>query len=82
MRTLRSPKDYTGPDLDVPSLTYRRGTRRASAPTAGTHLDLIPKELWAEYLLWVRQATAIPVRNGLGGGRYRARGRTLSSRSR
>ena len=23
MRTLRSPKDYTGPDLDVPSLTYR-----------------------------------------------------------
>jgi hypothetical protein len=23
MHTLRSPKDYTGPDLDIPSLTYR-----------------------------------------------------------
>src|ERR1700733_2741954 len=23
MRTLRSPKDYTGPDLDLPSLTYQ-----------------------------------------------------------
>ena len=23
MPTLRSPKDFTGPDLDVPSLTYQ-----------------------------------------------------------
>ena len=23
MPTLRSPKDYTGPDLDIPSLTYQ-----------------------------------------------------------
>ena len=63
MRTLRSPKDYTGPDLDLPSLTYRRWHEARFGADSWHQLDLIPKELWAEYLLWVRRATAIPVRN-------------------
>ena len=64
MRTLRSPKDYTGPDLDVPSLTYRAWHEARFGVESWNALELIPRELWAEYLLWMRETTAIPVRNG------------------
>jgi FAD-dependent urate hydroxylase len=64
MRTLRSPKDYTGPDLDVPSLTYQAWHEARFGREDWDRLALIPKEYWAEYLLWMRAATGIPVRNG------------------
>ncbi|HJU32080.1 MAG TPA: NAD(P)/FAD-dependent oxidoreductase [Hyphomicrobiaceae bacterium] len=64
MRTLRSPKDYTGPDLDIPSLTYQSWHEARFGAASWEALGLIPKELWAEYLLWVRETTAVPVRNG------------------
>jgi cation diffusion facilitator CzcD-associated flavoprotein CzcO len=63
MRTLRSPRDYTGPDLDVPSLTYRSWHEARFGAESWQQLDLIPTELWAEYLLWVRRVTGVPVRN-------------------
>ena len=63
MRTLRSPKDYTGPDLDVPSLTYQAWHEARFGVDSWNALELIPRELWAEYLLWMREV-AIPVRNG------------------
>ena len=64
MRTLRSPKDYTGPDLDVPSLTYQAWHEARFGVDSWNSLELVPTELWAEYLLWMREVTAIPVRNG------------------
>ena len=63
MRTLRSPRDYTGPDLDVPSLTYQSWHEARFGVESWERLGLIPKELWAEYLTWVRRVTRIPVRN-------------------
>jgi FAD-dependent urate hydroxylase len=63
MRTLRSPKDYTGPDLDVPSLTYRSWHEAQFGADSWENLDLIPRELWAEYLDWAREASGIAVRN-------------------
>jgi cation diffusion facilitator CzcD-associated flavoprotein CzcO len=63
MRTLRSPKDYTGPDLDLPSLTYQAWHEARFGTESWNVLELIPRELWAEYLLWMREVTAIPVRN-------------------
>ena len=63
MRTLRSPKDYTGPDLDVPSLTYQAWHEARFGVGSWNALELIPRELWAEYLLWVREVTDVPVRN-------------------
>ena len=66
MRTLRSPKDYTGPDLDVPSLTYQAWHEARFGADSWNALELIPRELWAEYLLWMRRDDrAFPVRNGL-----------------
>jgi len=64
MHTLRSPKHYTGPDLDIPSLTYQSWHEAQFGKKDWQDLDLIPRELWAEYLLWFRRAVAIPVRNG------------------
>jgi FAD-dependent urate hydroxylase len=63
MRTLRSPKDYTGPDLDVPSLTYRAWHEARYGVESWERLELIPKELWVDYLFWVRRATRIPIRS-------------------
>ncbi|MGY6570598.1 MAG: FAD/NAD(P)-binding protein, partial [Salinarimonas sp.] len=64
MHTLRSPKDFTGPDLDVPSLTYQSWHEARFGEADWEALDLIPRELWGEYLLWVRDQIAIPVDNG------------------
>jgi FAD-dependent urate hydroxylase len=63
MRTLRSPKDFTGPDLDIPSLTYQSWHEAKFGGDSWHGLTLIPKELWAEYLLFVRDQARVPVRN-------------------
>ena len=65
MNTLRSPKDYTGPDLDIPSLTYRSWHEAKFGVADWDALGLIPREYWADYLLWVRDVTGVPVRNGV-----------------
>ncbi len=63
MPTLRSPKDYTGPDLDIPSLTYQSWHEARFGAENWETLGNIPRDLWADYLLWVRDVTATPVRN-------------------
>jgi cation diffusion facilitator CzcD-associated flavoprotein CzcO len=63
MHTLRSPKDFTGPDLDIPSLTYQAYHEARFGAEAWAALDLIPKDLWADYLLWYRDVLGLPVRN-------------------
>lgn len=63
MKTLRSPKHYTGPDLDVPSLTYRAWHEARHGAAAWAELGLIRREDWAAYLLWVRDVVGLPVRN-------------------
>jgi len=63
METLRSPKDYTGPDLDIPSLTYPSWHVARYGERAWRELDLISREDWARYLLWVRDVVGIDVHN-------------------
>ncbi|THD46374.1 MAG: NAD(P)/FAD-dependent oxidoreductase [Bradyrhizobium sp.] len=64
MHTLRSPKDFTGPDLDIPSLTYQSWHEARFGKQDWENLDLIPRDMWAEYLLWFRRAVGLTVRNG------------------
>jgi len=64
MPTLRSPKDYTGPDLDIPSLTYQSWHEARFGAESWPALNLILREHWAEYLFWVRRTIGLPVRNG------------------
>ncbi|TCU71316.1 cation diffusion facilitator CzcD-associated flavoprotein CzcO [Bradyrhizobium sp. R2.2-H] len=64
MPTLRSPKDYTGPDLDIPSLTYQSWHEARFGKESWQALDLIPRAHWAEYLIWLRRTIGLPVCNG------------------
>jgi cation diffusion facilitator CzcD-associated flavoprotein CzcO len=65
MPTLRSPKSYTGPDLDIPSLTYQSWHEAKFGKASWRELDLISRQDWAGYLSWYRHVLALPVRNGL-----------------
>jgi len=64
MHTLRSPKHFTGPDLDMPSLTYQSWHEARFGEEHWQNLGLIPRNLWAEYLLWLRRVVGVAVRNG------------------
>lgn len=63
MRTLRSPKDYTGPDLDLPSLGYQAWHEAVYGPEHWHALDMILREDWAAYLAWVRDTVGVPVQS-------------------
>jgi cation diffusion facilitator CzcD-associated flavoprotein CzcO len=60
MRTLRTPKYLTGPDLGIPSLTPRAWYEAQHGEGSWEALGLIPKETWASYLNWYRETLAIP----------------------
>jgi FAD-dependent urate hydroxylase len=61
MRTLRTPKYLTGPDLGIPSLTPRSFYEAQFGEGSWEGLGLIPKELWSRYLGWFRETLGIPV---------------------
>jgi cation diffusion facilitator CzcD-associated flavoprotein CzcO len=61
MRTLRTPKYLTGPDLGIPSLTPRAFYEAQFGDGSWEALGLLPKELWAAYLAWYRETLHIPV---------------------
>jgi cation diffusion facilitator CzcD-associated flavoprotein CzcO len=62
MRTLRTPKHITGPDLGIPSLTPRAWYEAQHGEGSWEALGFIPKEDWAAYLAWYRRTLEIPVR--------------------
>jgi cation diffusion facilitator CzcD-associated flavoprotein CzcO len=78
MDILRSPKSLTGPDLGVPSLTFRSWfeARRGAAAWAGLHK--IAREDWADYLLWFRDVLGLPVLNDTALLGFRADGAALA----
>lgn len=62
MRDLRTPKYLTGPDLGIPSLTFR-----AWYEAQGLDWDAlvrIPRPMWMDYLTWYRRVLALQVENG------------------
>jgi FAD-dependent urate hydroxylase len=63
MPTLRSAKDQTGPDLNVPSLTYQAWHEAQWGAADWQAMKLIPAKHWNNYLLWFRRVTGLPVRN-------------------
>jgi cation diffusion facilitator CzcD-associated flavoprotein CzcO len=65
MPTLRSPKDQTGPDLDVSSLTFQAWYEAQHGAAAWDALGLIPSGDWQDYLVWYRKVLDLPVRNGV-----------------
>ncbi len=64
MITLRTPKQVTGPDLGLPSLSFQRWYEAQFGSQAWHDLFQIPRTEWARYLRWVREVTRVPVQNG------------------
>jgi cation diffusion facilitator CzcD-associated flavoprotein CzcO len=80
MLTLRSPKHLTGPDLGVPSLTFRSWYEAQHGDAGWAALHKIGRLDWRDYLLWVRETVGLRVENGVAlesvddeGGLLRAR---------
>lgn len=64
METLRSPKHLTGPDLGVPSLTFRAWYEARFGEAGWASLYKVWRLDWLDYLLWVRRVVGVPVENG------------------
>ncbi len=64
-RKPESWKTVTGPDLDIPSLTFQSWFEAQWGAEAFTALGKIPKGMWADYLGWYRRTLSLPVRNGV-----------------
>jgi cation diffusion facilitator CzcD-associated flavoprotein CzcO len=65
MITLRTLKFLTGPDLGVPSLTFRRWHAAVYGAAAWDDLARIDKADWMRYLVWFRGTLNLPVRNNV-----------------
>jgi cation diffusion facilitator CzcD-associated flavoprotein CzcO len=63
MVTLRTPKYLTGPDGGVPSLTIRAWYEAQFGEGGWEKLEQFPKEMWADYLFWLRKTLNLPVQN-------------------
>lgn len=64
MLTLRSPKHTTGPDLDIPSLTFQSWFEAQHGPEAWEALGKIPRTQWADYLAWLERVLGLTVQGG------------------
>src|SRR4029077_19906293 len=63
MRTLRSPKELTGPAMGLPALAFRAFYEAQFGEAAWKALDRAPRTLWMDYLIWYRKVLKLPVRN-------------------
>jgi cation diffusion facilitator CzcD-associated flavoprotein CzcO len=65
MEMLRSPKHLTGPDLGVPSLTFRAWYEARYGAAQWAALHKVWRLDWRDYLLWVRRQVGVAVEGGV-----------------
>ncbi len=78
MITLRTLKFLTGPDLGLPSLTFRAWHEAQYGKRSWEELVRIPKDEWMRYLVWFRDTLRLPVRNQVHLERIEPRGDLLA----
>ncbi len=78
MITLRTLKFLTGPDLGLPSLTFRAWHEAQYGKRSWEELARIPKDEWMRYLVWFRETLRLPVRNDITLERIEPRGDLLA----
>jgi cation diffusion facilitator CzcD-associated flavoprotein CzcO len=65
MEMLRSPKHLTGPDLGVPSLTFRAWYEARFGADGWAALHKVWRLDWRDYLLWARRQVGVEVDGGV-----------------
>ena len=63
MSMLRTPKDLTGPDLGIGSLTFRAWYEAQHGSEGWARLQRIPPAQWMDYLRWYRAVLSLRVQN-------------------
>ncbi len=63
MDMLRTPKDLTGPDLGIGSLTFRAWYEAQHGCDGWQKLMRIPRPVWMDFLRWYRRVLDLPVTN-------------------
>src|ERR1700730_8482179 len=63
MREIRTPKEVTGIDFGIPSLTARAWYESKFGRQAWKRIDRIPQEIWRSYLDWYRDVLDLVVEN-------------------
>jgi cation diffusion facilitator CzcD-associated flavoprotein CzcO len=63
MRAIRTPKEVSGIDFGIPSLTARAWYEAKFGRRAWQRIDTLPQEIWRSYLDWYRDVLDIPVEN-------------------
>ncbi len=61
MKSLRTPKTTTGPDLGIPVLSVKSWYSAKYSPEAWDQLVYIPRLEWHDYLNWFRRVLNLPV---------------------
>ncbi|MFT4043519.1 MAG: SidA/IucD/PvdA family monooxygenase [Gordonia sp. (in: high G+C Gram-positive bacteria)] len=87
MRTLRTAKTISGPELGVPALTFQVWYESVYGAGTFARIERIATTDWADYLTWFRAQVGISVRRGvrlqqiepLGDGRLRLHLRDVHS---
>lgn len=65
MRTLRTAKTISGPELGNAALTFRTWFESRHGAAAFDDIDRIATADWADYLAWFRQQVGIDIRRGI-----------------
>ncbi len=65
MKTLRTPKEVCGPESGFASLSVRAWWEAKFGEQSWAELGRIPKELWNDYIGWLRRITGVTVENGV-----------------
>src|SRR6266851_1656182 len=63
MKELRTPKEVTGIDFGIPSLTARAWYESKFGRRAWERIDRMPQEIWRSYLDWYRDVLDLVVEN-------------------
>ncbi len=63
MKTLRTPKNWMGPSIGIPSLTFQSWYEARFGKFAWELLTKIPTHLWMEYLCWFKKVLKLPTQN-------------------
>src|SRR3984893_11698262 len=65
MRAIRAPKEVSGIDFGIPSLTARAWYEAKFGRRAWQRIDTLPQEIWRSYLDWYRDVLDLAVENGV-----------------
>ena len=70
METLRTVKEAAGPAMGIPALTFRAWFEAQWGQASWDAMQLAPRTVWMDYLIWYRKVTGADVVNDCAPPRF------------